>query len=162
MRGGMSARWSRITQFCIATLGAVCAMAPAKSGDPTAITLLVDASDAPRGLFHTRESIPTSTGALTLVYPKWIPGEHGPTGPIVNVTGLKVSAGGAPLAWRRDLVDMYAIHCDVPSGATSVDVEFDYLSPTGSEGFTASPSGSTQLAVIDWHLHLLYPQGRPA
>src|SRR5262245_6243124 len=57
---------------------------------------------------------------------------------------------------------MYAFHCDVPAGVTAIEIEFDYLSPVGSEGFTASPSGSKQLAIIDWHLFLLYPQGAPA
>jgi hypothetical protein len=52
------------------------------------VTLSVDASDAPRKMFHAQLRIPATPGTLTLYYPKWIPGEHGPTGPITDLTGL--------------------------------------------------------------------------
>src|SRR5690349_20959862 len=74
------------------------------------IRLSVDASDARRKLFHAKMSIPTMPGPLTLVYPKWIPGEHEPSGPITSVINLKISANGQPISWRRDEVDMYALH----------------------------------------------------
>jgi len=72
------------------------------------IKLAVDASDAPRKIFHATLTVPVATGAkeLTLVYPKWIPGEHGPTGPVTDLAGLKFTVGGQTLSWRRDLVDM--------------------------------------------------------
>src|SRR5258705_4759719 len=69
------------------------------------VTLSVDASDAPRKLIHAQLKIPASPGTLTLYYPKWIPGEHGPTGPIQDLTGLKFAASGKALKWRRDLLD---------------------------------------------------------
>src|SRR4051812_30311607 len=78
------------------------------------MTVQADLRDAPRGLFHVALNIPVQPGAATLMYPKWIPGEHGPTGPIRDFTGLKISGGGKALAWRRDLTDMYALHFDVP------------------------------------------------
>src|SRR5229473_50755 len=88
----------------------------------TAITLSVDATEAPRKLFHARMTMPVSPGPLTLVYPEWIPGEHGPTGPIVNLAGLKFTAGGKTIPWRRDDVDMYAFHLDVSAGVRELDV----------------------------------------
>ncbi len=94
------------------------------------ISLSVDLSEAPRRIFHARLVIPAAPGPLTLLYPKWIPGEHGPTGPIANLVGVKFSAAGKLLPWRRDDVDMYAFHCEVPGGATAVEVELDYLSPS--------------------------------
>src|SRR4051812_41313792 len=66
------------------------------------IKLEVDATDASRNILRARLIIPVKPGPLTLFYPKWIPGEHTPTGTIDDVVGLKVSAGGQPLAWRRD------------------------------------------------------------
>ena len=68
-------------------------------------------------------------GPMTLLYPQWIPGGHGPTGPIVNLVGLKVEGGGKPIAWKRDSVNMYAFHLDVPAGVTSLEVAFDLISP---------------------------------
>src|SRR5712692_3097367 len=94
------------------------------------VTLNVDAREAPRRILHARLVIPAAPGPLTLLYPQWIPGEHRPSGPIVNLVGLKLSAAGKPLAWRRDDVDMYAFRCEVPAGTNAVEVELDYLSPT--------------------------------
>src|SRR5690348_13639252 len=84
----------------------------------TAMTLNVDATDAARNIVHTRLTIPVRPGPLTLFYPKWIPGEHSPTGPINDMVGLKLSAGGKAIAWRRDDVEMFAFHCEVPAGVT--------------------------------------------
>ena len=81
------------------------------------ITLDVDATDAPRRVLHARLEIPAKPGKTTLVYPKWIPGEHAPTGPITDLTGVKMRAGGQPALWQRDAEDMYAFHVEVPAGA---------------------------------------------
>lgn len=128
----------------------------------TAITLSVDASEAPRRIFHARLVIPAQPGPLTLRYPKWIPGEHGPTGPITNLTGLKFSAAGKPVAWRRDDVDMYAFRLEIPAGATALEAELDYVSPTAGGIFTSGPIATAQLFVLNWNLVLLYPEGRAA
>ena len=68
----------------------------------TPIRILVDATDAPRNIFHTSIVLPATPGPLTLVYPKWIPGNHRPSGPIANLTGLKFEANGKSLEWQRD------------------------------------------------------------
>ena len=66
---------------------------------------------------------------MTLVYPKWLPGEHAPTGPITDLVGLPFSRRrGSPINWQRDPVDMYAFHLDVPAGATVIDVTLEFLS----------------------------------
>ena len=121
------------------------------------MTLEVDAREAPRKIFHSRLSLPASPGPLTLAYPKWIPGEHGPTGPIADLTGLTITAGGKPLAWRRDPVDMYSFHLDVPAGASAVEVSLDYLSPAEAGGFSSGSSATAELALISWNQMLLYP-----
>src|SRR5262245_63051353 len=58
------------------------------------IKVAVDASRAPEKILHSTLQIPVKPGPLTLFYPKWIPGEHGPTGPIVDLTGLQFFAKG--------------------------------------------------------------------
>src|SRR6187401_2383841 len=95
------------------------------------ITLDVEARDVPRRIVHAKLVIPAKPGSMTLLYPKWLPGEHGPTGPIVNLAGPRLSVAGKPLAWRRDGVDMYAFHVEVPPGAATVTAEVDFLLPGG-------------------------------
>ena len=125
---------------------------------PRPVTLEVDAREAPKRIFHARLSIPAAPGTLKLYYPKWIPGEHGPTGPITDVAGLKLSAGGRPIPWRRDDVDMWVFSCDVPAGADAVEVNLDYLSPADTSGFSSGASATAQLAIISWNTLLLYPE----
>src|SRR5262245_10070650 len=81
------------------------------------MTLRADLTEAPRGLIRGKLTIPVKPGKLTLVYPQWIPGYHSPSGPVTDIAGLKFTVAGQPVPWRRDLVDMYAIHVDVPAGA---------------------------------------------
>jgi predicted metalloprotease with PDZ domain len=128
------------------------------SASPT-ITLSVDATEAPRKLFHARMTMPVAPGPLTLVYPKWIPGEHGPTGPIVNLAGLKLTAAGKTIPWRRDDVEMYAFHLEVPPGVRELEVALDFLSPSFAGGFTAGASTTAHLAIVTWNQLLLYPEG---
>jgi predicted metalloprotease with PDZ domain len=130
--------------------------------EPRPITLSVDAAEAPRKILHARLVIPVSPGDLTLVYPKWIPGEHGPTGPISDLIGLKLTAEGKTIPWRRDLVDMYTFHCEVPAGVTSIEVALDFPLPTATEGFSSGASASDRMMVLSWNTVLLYPLGRPA
>jgi predicted metalloprotease with PDZ domain len=124
------------------------------------VTIAVDATTAPRKIFHASLKIPSSPGDLTLYYPKWIPGEHAPDGPVVDLAGLKFSAGGKTLKWRRDLLDGYTIHVEVPAGETEVSAELDFLSPAVFEGgFSAGSSATDKLALISWNQVLLYPKG---
>ena len=110
----------------------------------TPVKLKVDATDAARRLFHVQMSMPAKPGPMTLLYPEWIPGEHGPTGPIANLVGLKLQAGGKTIPWKRDSDNMYAFHLDVPAGATTLDVAFDFISPPESGGFTSGSSTTTR------------------
>jgi predicted metalloprotease with PDZ domain len=123
------------------------------------ITLRVDATGVPSNVYHAHLTIPVSAGPLTLYYPKWIPGEHGPTGPINGLTGLQFTANGKSVAWQRDLVDMFALNLEVPAGATSLDADLDYIAPAPGANFTAGASTSPRLAVLSWNTVLLYPKG---
>ena len=124
------------------------------------VALSVDASEAPRKIFHTQLRIPAKPGTLTLYYPKWIPGEHGPTGPITDLTGLKFTASGKTLKWRRDLLDGFTFHVEVPAGENEVVANLDYASPALYEpGYSAGMSATEKLYIVNWNTLLLYPAG---
>ncbi len=98
------------------------------------ILLDVDATDTERGIFRVKETIPvTGAGHLVLLYPKWLPGSHSPTGQIDKLAGLVIRANGQIVPWTRDPVDVFAFHLDVPAGASALDIEFQFLSATKSD-----------------------------
>ncbi len=149
-RVGRTVFFAAAAALLAVTAGRVAAQTPAT------MTLAVDASEVTRGLLHVRETIPVAPGPLSLVYPKWIPGEHGPNGPISNLATLAVSAGGAPLTWRRDPVDLYAFHVDVPAGVSSLDVSFDFLGSSVGQYSSARLASPTTM-VLTWNKVLLAP-----
>lgn len=116
--------------------------------------LHIDATDAPRNILHSTVHVPVTSGNVTLVYPKWIPGNHRPTGPIQNVTGLHIKAGNKDLDWQRDLVDMYAFHVKVPEGVKELEVSFDILTFNGK-----SSAASSKVLDLNWNQVVVYPQG---
>ena len=136
------------------------AKAAARPAGP--IRLDVDLTEAPRRIYHAHETLPVVPGPLTLLYPQWIPGEHGPTGPIADLAGLAFTAGGREVAWRRDPLDMYTFHLDVPAGADTLEARLDYLTPSDAGNFSSGPASSAEVAVLSWNTVLLYPSGAPA
>jgi predicted metalloprotease with PDZ domain len=126
-----------------------------------AATVAVDATEARRGLFHTSVTIPLRSGPATFVYPEWVPGEHTPTGPVMQMMGLHVRAGGREIPWRRDAVDMFAFHVDVPAGADAVDVAFDYVSPSSTfgAGYGESANATQNLLLLLFNHVVVYPAG---
>jgi len=145
-------------------LGALAIFTMPAVAAPPPIDLAVDAVDAPRGVFHSRLVIPAAPGPLTLAYPKWVQGEHAPSGPVMQVAGFTVSAGGRDLPWRRDPLDMFLVQVEVPAGAAAVEVALDYLSPPESFGadYGETPNATPHLAIVDWHDLLVYPLGASA
>src|SRR5947199_1891436 len=136
--------------------------AAAQTSAATSIALSLDASQVAQRILHVRSEIPVAPGPLTLLYPKWIPGEHGPTGPLVNLVDLRLSAGGKEIAWERDPVEMYALHVTIPPGATRLSTQADFLFPAEGGSFSAGPGATDFLAVISWNTVALYPQGPSA
>ncbi len=125
---------------------------------PGTMTLDVDATDVARGIFRVKQIIPVVTaGPFTLLYPEWLPGKHAPRGAIDQLAGLKISAGGQPVAWTRDPLDVYAFQVDVPQGARALDIEFQFLSPIeGNEGrIVVTPD----MMNVQWEQVSLYPAG---
>ena len=133
--------------------------APLDQPYPGMLTLAVDLTDAPKKLFRVRETIPVKSGPLTLYYPKWIPGEHAPSGPIANVAGLIIRANGKALPWRRDLREMYALHLTVPAGVSELDLSFQFLSPGEGGEFGASSSSTPTLVDMEFNQVAFYPAG---
>ena len=103
---------------------------------PGTIKLAVDATNNQQGIFQVKETIPVAkAGPMVLLYPKWLPGNHAPRGEIEKLAGLVIRANGKVLPWRRDPVDVYAFHIDVPQGAKTLDVQFQFISATqGNQG----------------------------
>src|SRR5437016_6178719 len=150
----------RFVQRKLVVLSAlILAATPIYAAEPRPIEINVDATDAPRKLYRAKLVIPAKPGPLTLLYPKWIQGEHQPSGPIIDLSGLKLTAAGKPVYWRRDDVDLYAFHCTVPDGAESIEAVLEYLIPGDKGGYGAGPAVSARLAIINWYLVTLYPQG---
>jgi len=128
--------------------------AESRDGAESPLTLIVDASGAANGIMRVRERIPAAPGPFTIVYPKWIPGEHGPTGPLNDLAALRISASGADLDWRRDATDLYAFHVSVPPGSSAIDVTFDVLMNAPDDNMATH-----SLAVVNWNRALLYQEG---
>jgi predicted metalloprotease with PDZ domain len=124
------------------------------------IRLQVDATEAARKIYHAELTIPAAPGPMNLFYPKWIPGEHAPTGPIIDLVGLKFSSHGQTLQWKRDPVELFAFHLIVPPGADSIDVKLDFICTPDTGGFTSAASSTSELAILSWNQLLLYPQGK--
>ena len=125
---------------------------------PGVLALEVDASDTRQGLFRVRQTFPVAgPGTLTLRFPQWLPGNHGPTGPIEAIAGLNFSAGERVLTWRRNPEDVFSFDVDVPAGVRSVEARFDYLSDTpGDIGRTEM---TADLINLQWEKMSLYPAG---
>ena len=127
---------------------------------PGTIKISVDASDTAQGIFRVHESIPVQAGELTLLYPKWIPGNHSPTGPIDKLAGLTITANGKALTWTRDKYDVYAFRVDVPQGVSGIDVDFQYLSAR-NRGEGPIEMTADMLDLV-WSKVSLYPAGHYA
>jgi predicted metalloprotease with PDZ domain len=121
-------------------------------GQKTPIQITADLSEAPRKLYHADVDIPVKSGPLSLTTPKWIPGNHRPTGPVDQITGVVFSANGKVLPWRRDDEDLYQFHVTVPAGVTTLHAHLDCI---------VTARLTQKLAVLEWEKLLLYPANTP-
>ena len=146
----------------IAGFGQRKSVPPAASAAARPIQIVVDATHAPEKILHAQLQIPVAPaqGLVTLVYPKWIPGEHGPTGPINDVTGIEFYANGQRLTWKRDLDEMFALHVNVPASVSTLEARLDLLLPAPAEGFSSGASATAQLDMVSWNQLVLY-QSQP-
>ncbi|HEY4008737.1 MAG TPA: M61 family peptidase [Acidobacteriaceae bacterium] len=149
--------------LCAAVAGAALA-APsfigAQTSAQTPLTLAVDLTGAPRRILHAQETMPVQPGPMTLVYPKWIRGEHAPDGPIIDQAGFIITTPtGRRVKWERDSDDMFTYHITVPPGTTQLNMKMDFLATAAASGFSAGASTSANLALLSWNELLVYPGG---
>lgn len=147
----------RLTCRLLGTMIASCACVTAWAG--ASARLEVDAREAPRGIERVHLVLPVKSGKLTLLYPKWLPGEHSPDGPIAGLSGLKFSSNGQSIAWQRDPDNMYAFHLDVPAAVRTLDVAFEVDAVRGATDNNAERTSTDSLALILWNQLVLYPAG---
>jgi predicted metalloprotease with PDZ domain len=125
---------------------------------PGTLQLDIDATDTQRGIFSVKETIPVAkSGHMVLLFPKWLPGNHGPRGEIEKLAGLQLRAGGKRIAWTRDPVDVFAFHIDVPAGARTVEAQFQFISATAPDQgrIVMTPN----MLSLQWNSMSLYPAG---
>ncbi len=150
---GFHCAFARLSKFIFAPIVAVSALAlalPATAQQPIKIT--ADLTEAPRKLYHAEIDLPVKPGPNSFTTPQWIPGNHRPTGPVEDITGVVFTADGKPLPWRRDDVDLYEFHVNVPKGVTTLHAHLDCLVLSRADD---------KMAVLEWEKLLLYPAHTP-
>ena len=121
------------------------------------IKVVVDATDLDRRIFRVKETIPAKPGPMTVLFPQWLPGHHSPSGPIDQFAGLVVKANGQRVEWTRDVYDVYAFHFEVPAGASSVELEFQQLTPQSTR--QGRVQMTPEIVNVQWNGVTLYPAG---
>jgi predicted metalloprotease with PDZ domain len=129
---------------------AIALSAPAFSQTPIRIT--ADLTEAPRKLYHAEIDLPVKPGPATFITPEWIPGNHRPTGPVADITGVVFTANGKPLYWRRDDQNLYEYHVEIPKGVTTLHAHLDCI---------VTSRADDKIAVLEWEKLLLYPANIP-
>jgi predicted metalloprotease with PDZ domain len=118
----------------------------------TPIRITADLTEAPRKLYHAEIDLPVKPGPATFITPEWIPGNHRPTGPVEDITGVVFTANGKTIPWRRDDANLYEFHVDVPAGVTNLHAHLDCI---------VTSRADDQIAVLEWEKLLLYPAHKP-
>lgn len=148
-----------LTKRCLRRTAVVAAVLSLSTGiSAQTIQLQVDLTDASRNIYHAKLHIPVHPGDVSLVFPKWIPGNHRPSGPIGGLTGIRMEAGGQTVSWQRDPVEMYEFHVTVPAGVDSLDVSLDAITTEDSAG-GGGPAASDNILDLNWNAVVLYPKG---
>lgn len=125
---------------------------------PGTMRLEVDASDTTQRIWRVKQTIPvSSSGPLVLLYPEWIPGAHSPRGQIDKFAGLKISANGKDIGWRRNPLDVFAFHVNVPEGVREIVAEFQFLNPTTDNA--GRISATDKMVNLQFWATALYPAG---
>ena len=123
------------------------------------MTLDIDATDVTRGVYRVTQTVPVApgTGKLILMLPQWLPGNHGPRGPMAELVDVHFFAGGQELKWKRDPIEVFAFHIEVPEGAKEVVAKFIHTSPLQSnEGRITM---TQEMLNLQWEKMSLYPAG---
>src|ERR1019366_872273 len=130
------------------SLAAASVFVASAAAQKTPIKITVDLTEAPRKLYHAEIDIPVKAGSVTLLTPQWIPGDHAPNGEANAIAGVLFTADGKTLTWRRDDVNLYEFHLEIPAGVTSIHAHLDAIAPDRD---------SRQMACLEWERLMLYP-----
>ena len=141
----------RFAFFCFAPLVASL-VSVSSHAQKKPIEIVADLSDAPRKVYHAEVELPVTAGPLVLTTPQWIPGNHRPTGPASDITGVVFTIDGRPIEWRRDDVNLFELHVNIPEGATMLHAHLDCI---------VTARLSQRMAVLEWEKLLLYPAHIP-
>jgi predicted metalloprotease with PDZ domain len=120
--------------------------------EKTPIRITADLSDGARHMYHAEIELPVKAGPATFITPEWIPGNHAPTGPVSQIVGVVFTANGQVLPWRRDDVNLYEFHVEIPAGVTSVHAHLDCITPSRT---------TRELSVLEWERLMMYPAHIP-
>ncbi len=131
--------------------------APLDQPYPGTIVLKVDATNLSQQIFRMKMSIPVTPGPLTLLYPQWLPANHGPNNVLSQLAGLKFTGNGKPVDWVRDPVNVHAFHVTVPAGVSTLEAEYQFLSPL--EGAQGRITMTNDILGVQWPSVTLYPAG---
>ncbi len=150
---GLSRAFANRSKFFFAPIVAASTLAlalPVAGQQPIKIT--ADLTEASRKLYHAEIDLPVKAGPNSFTTPEWIPGNHRPTGPVEDITGVVFTADGKVLPWRRDDVDLYEFHVNVPKGVTTLHAHLDCIVLSRADD---------KMAVLEWEKLLLYPSHVP-
>jgi len=148
----MPSRSTLLSSVCLALMAPALLHSQTPSVQTTPIQITADLTDAPRKLYHAEVDLAVTPGPVTLTTPKWIPGNHRPTGPVDDITGVVFTANGKVLPWRRDDEDLYEFHVTVPEGVTTLHAHLDCI---------VTSRVTPKMAVLEWEKLLLYPAHIP-
>lgn len=122
------------------------------------LQLTIDARDVDRAIYRGTMVMPVeNTGPSVIQFPKWVPGHHAPSGPISRIAAIHFYADNTEIAWKRDTLDMFAFHVDPPDAATSIRVDFQYLSPTAPD--MGRIEMTANMIDLQWTSLAPYPKG---
>ena len=152
---------ARVLVFKVTLAMVLLSSVPSAHAEGARLKLSIDASQAARRILRVTMNIPAAPGPITLVYPKWIPGQHSPVGPIGDIVGLKFTVGGIAVPWQRDDVDLYAFHLQTPAGGSEIQAEFYVVGTSDESGFLLGDSSAPSQVLLNWDQVLLYPLGPP-
>ena len=152
-----SARFAALALALAPLAASHAAPAPQDVPYPGAMSVAVDATDLDHRLFTIHETLDVVPGPLTLLFPRWLPGDHGPYGKPGRLAGLAIRANGQRLEWQRDPLDPQAFLVTVPSGVQRLDIAFQHVNPL--DGSSDDLTMSRTLIRVQWESDVLYPAG---
>ncbi len=128
---------------------------------PADLQIVVDATEMGRRIIRSTVSFERGGDSLTVLYPKWIPGMHGPCGPIENLAGFRVNdQSGAAVAWQRDYADPFRFRIEDAAVSYPLTITLTYIcgQPTAIS-WGDDCEGTNSLGVINWNAVTVYPEG---